>query len=303
MDRLSFEKAALERGFCRVFFLPPVRVPSSIPSLVTDPYTVLEDAKTVILLIMAYAAGQPCGHKEGVISSYYPASNRAFKEARALADELRGEGCQAISNVQIPLKKYLCGYGLGSFGRNSLIAVDGVGSAFHVQAILTNACFPYSTESYHDGDRFSDICASCGLCVKACPTGAIGKNGMIDVTRCLRSVSEQEIIPKEFEKALENRILGCDVCQSVCPRNAVSPKGQNLTVPLKALLNGEIEDLKAIIGTNYARKRRLRKKAAVVAANLGRRDLKPELMLMSQSDDENERNTALRALQRLEDET
>ena len=61
MDRLSFEKAALERGFCRVFFLPPVRVPSSIPSLVTDPYTVLEDAKTVILLIMAYAAGQPCG--------------------------------------------------------------------------------------------------------------------------------------------------------------------------------------------------------------------------------------------------
>ena len=300
MDSRRFEQIAAEHGFRKVFFVPPVRVQSSLSTLVTDPAVNMEEAKTVILLIMPYAPGISTRVKEAVISAYYPASHHAFRQAAEIAQILRNEGHRAVSNVQVPLKKYLSGYGLGSFGRNSLIAIDGLGSAFHVQAILTDAVFTYSSERFEEAARMSETCAECNACIQACPTGAIAEGGQIDAKRCLRSVSESDPIPEKYEVLLENRLLGCDVCQSVCPRNALLHNGENVTVALSSLLDGQIGELRDMIGPNYARKRKLRKKAAVLAANLGRTDLLPLLERMAQSDDEAERLAARRAVKRLE---
>ena len=118
-----------------------------------------------------------------------------------------------------------------------------------------------------------------------------------------RAMSETAGELTERLSELGARLLGCDVCQSACPANAALLGGSALSVPLKDLLCGELGALPDIIGTNYARKRRLRKKAALLSANLHRTDLAKELEDMAQSPDPGEAGAAKRALMRLKEET
>ena len=101
-----------------------------------------------------------------------------------------------------------------------------------------------------------------------------------------------------------NRILGCDVCQDVCPRNKGLKKTKmsgefNKLLTLENLLDGKVRELSGVIGRNYARKERIRLKAILACANLERTDLKEKLMDIAENGTEKEKIHALWAIEEL----
>ena len=256
--------------------------------------------KAYVLLIMPYEGGiSPAGVREGVISPYYKASNRAHAAAREIAKKLEQLGYSAYADTKTAVKPLLVRSGIGEMGRNSLVGIDGLGSRFHVQLIVTDAPLERVRLSL-PVKKLAVRCLECERCVKACPAGAIGENFAIDTDKCLRAVSELTPPPADKRRKLGNRILGCDVCQDVCQINAELARSEALTVSLEALLKGEITELSELIGTNYARKKRMRIKALIACANMGRTELLPLIRELCRDEDKDIAGTAAWACGELE---
>jgi len=79
-----------------------------------------------------------------------------------------------------------------------------------------------------------------------------------------------------------------------------SCKNQSHALSLSELLKGNVQPLTPYIGRNYARRSRIRMKAALAAANLGRFDLINDLIDMAENGTEGEKEHAAWALAALE---
>lgn len=117
--------------------------------------------------------------------------------------------------------KALLGHlGLGSCLKSTLLYLPPFGTFFCMEVLDLLGRAPIQTEQTRIVGE--DLCARCTRCATACPGGAIGKDGTFDAARCLRS--------RQFEfanlsdglatRAMGNRVLGCNTCQFVCPKNA-----------------------------------------------------------------------------------
>jgi epoxyqueuosine reductase len=104
--------------------------------------------------------------------------------------------------------------GLGWIGKHSNLLNSKAGSYFFLGEIYTNIPLPISKKStFH--------CGTCTKCIDVCPTQAIVSPFQVDARRCISylTIEHKGPIPKEFHKAIGNRIYGCDDCQMVCPWN------------------------------------------------------------------------------------
>ena len=68
----------------------------------------------------------------------------------------------------------------------NLCYVDGIGSHCNFCAYYTDIPCESSTRE----PTLMDDCGSCSLCVGNCPTGALGGDLPIDITRCLTMLNE-----------------------------------------------------------------------------------------------------------------
>ncbi len=109
--------------------------------------------------------------------------------------------------------------GLGIIGKNGLLINERYGSYVFIGEVLTDL-----PRSVFGMPRDSDIliCEDCGLCLDACPTGALNGRGacLSDITQRKGelSLTEAELMKKC------NTVWGCDICQRVCPHNASPEK-------------------------------------------------------------------------------
>jgi epoxyqueuosine reductase len=78
------------------------------------------------------------------------------------------------------------------------------------------------------GQPLASGCGDCDLCVRACPTGALGKDGLVDARRCLSylSIDHAGPIDRAAWPAWGERLFGCDACQQACPHNRQLPAGE-----------------------------------------------------------------------------
>ena len=104
--------------------------------------------------------------------------------------------------------------GLGWIGKHSNLVSARHGSWLLLGEVLTTA-------DLDPDEPGADLCGTCTLCIRACPTGAITEPYVVDARRCLSylTIEQKGRIPKEFQRALGNRIFGCDDCLDVCPYN------------------------------------------------------------------------------------
>jgi len=106
--------------------------------------------------------------------------------------------------------------GIGSYGKNSLLINENVGSFMNLGYIMTDLDIEIGNNNFEN----IDICNDCNICEKNCPNKAILNEGGINTKRCVSYLTQTKTyIPYEYRKNMSNQIYGCDICQLVCPKN------------------------------------------------------------------------------------
>jgi len=116
--------------------------------------------------------------------------------------------------------------GLGWIGKHSNLVSAQFGSWLLLGEILT-------TLELDPDEPASDLCGSCSLCIRACPTGAIVEPYVVDANRCVSYLTiefrgPQKAIPDDLASKMGNRIFGCDDCLDICPFNL---RGESTSEP------------------------------------------------------------------------
>ena len=112
--------------------------------------------------------------------------------------------------------------GIGWIGKNCCVINPELGSFIFLSEIICSLPLPFDSPSL-------DQCGTCTLCIEACPTQALVAPGVLDARRCISylTIEQQGAIPDDLAAGVGTRVYGCDVCQEVCPFNAVSPRSND----------------------------------------------------------------------------
>lgn len=107
--------------------------------------------------------------------------------------------------------------GLGWIGKHSNLVSAQFGSWLLLGEILT-------TLELEPDEAGTDLCGTCTLCLRACPTGAITEPYVVDAGRCISYLTielrgAEPPLADDLRRGLGNRIFGCDDCLDICPYN------------------------------------------------------------------------------------
>ena len=107
--------------------------------------------------------------------------------------------------------------GLGVLGKNGLLINRFYGSYCFIAEIATTMTL---SESVSEAD--SKVCLNCGMCLDACPTGALSASGFVK-EKCISHLTQKkgELTYGEQQMIRSSELIwGCDRCQEVCPMNS-----------------------------------------------------------------------------------
>jgi len=224
----------------------------------TDVRRVMPSAQSVIVTGTVYNTGQPYSTERrdpGIAEiaryaqadDYHDVISRRLEALVAWMREEHAEPFEARAYVDtgpVQERVYAQYAGLGWIGKNTCVINADVGSWILLAEILCSLPL--------DPDRPAlDQCGTCSLCLEACPTGAFVEPHVLDATRCISylTIEYRGEAQAEQRAAVGNHVFGCDICQEVCPWNAMPglangewPSRATLSMPSLADLWGRTDE-------------------------------------------------------------
>lgn len=199
-----------------------------------NPAELIEGAKSVISVLLNYFTEQRQEDPEApIISKYalgkdyhYVIKERLSKLLSYIQDELTPcEGRVFTDSAPLLEKALAREAGLGWVGKHTLLIHPKLGSFSFIGELVLDIELDY------DEPFGNNLCGSCSRCMESCPTGAIIAPAILDANRCISylTIETKEAVPESLTGSLSNRLVGCDICQQVCPWNG------------RAILNSVIE--------------------------------------------------------------
>jgi epoxyqueuosine reductase len=202
------------------------------PQRRTDPRVLWPGVRSVIMLGVNYGPDEdPLAilreRARGAISVYAQGDDyhdlikkRLKTLARWLADSCGGEVKVFVDTAAVMEKPLAQAAGVGWQGKHTNLVSREFGSWLFLGAVFTTSDLPRDEP---DGDH----CGSCRACLDICPTSAFPAPYKLDARRCISylTIESKGPIPREFRKAMGNRVYGCDDCLAVCPWNKFAQAG------------------------------------------------------------------------------
>jgi epoxyqueuosine reductase len=243
---------------------------------------VMPNARQALIAVRSYKPfAEPFPPAIAAYSAHYREYPNCLRSVESLAEWLRQMGINAVVCSKLPLKPLAVKAGLGVSRRNSLVYSEASGSFMTLFGVVIDTEIRGNTLADESGNEASD-CAECNTCVNQCPTGAIMPKGAIDLTKCIRDhMGSGRVVPPEIRQAYGVRLIGCEICQRVCPKNAhvlrnvsLPPREELEIFSLPKLLDLNepswkltLENISGVIGKNYARKNRILGDTVIAAGN------------------------------------
>lgn len=222
---------------------------------------VLTGSKTVISIAFSYAppsgwrSGQPMIAAYAAGDDYHDVLRLKLQETVSeLEEKCGGEWRICIDSAPLTERHIALKAGIGKRGLNGFVIVDRCGTWCFLAEILT-------TLTLSPDEPSTDSCIRCKKCIKACPTGALQGEGMVDSRKCLNYLTiehrgEWTAEMKEIMSSAtgKNTLFGCDVCQKVCPHNEdVLPTSIDSFKPREEISRITAQEIAALTDTEFSR--------------------------------------------------
>jgi epoxyqueuosine reductase len=233
----------------------------------SDPGRVLDGAKSMIVVALNYNTNTPDQSPvpltadaddppRGWISRYAWGDDYHHvlqEKLKALIAEMRAQisepfEARAYVDTGPIIERVAAKYaGLGWLGKNTCLIHPQLGSWLFLGVILTTLALDPTLAPGEAPPP--DLCGKCTRCLDACPTQAFPQPYVLDARRCVSylTIELRGEIPEEFRPHVGNAVIGCDICQDVCPWNRKVPVAAlSAFEPRERLFAPELEWLAAL---------------------------------------------------------
>lgn len=212
--------------------------------------TTFSEAKS---LIVAAVPSPPIkmvfNHQGRPFEALVPPTYADAKEVddKVLATMRRCDQKARFERAILPVKTLASRTGVILYGRNNIGYVPERGSYHRLTAFLTDI----EADAVSWGERVMlPACKTCRRCMEACPNHVISEDRfLIRAERCLTYLNEKPSdrpFPDWVRKEAHNALVGCMICQRVCPydKDALRDINEGVAFSEKetSLLLGEIND-------------------------------------------------------------
>jgi len=160
-----------------------------------------------------------------IVPPTYARGEEVLLRIERMLTELARPEKYRFARARIPLKTLAARSGLGAYGRNNIIYVDGMGSYHRLSAFISD--WP-SDEDHWQERQLARKCEKCTACLNACPTGAVSNDRvLLRAHRCLTFHNEKDgkfPFPSWIQPSWHNALVGCMICQGICPMNRINTR-------------------------------------------------------------------------------
>ncbi len=151
------------------------------------------------------------------------------EKLQALLAEMRAQfaesfDARAYTDTGPILERVAAKYaGLGWLAKNTCLIHPRLGSWLFLGVIVTTLELEPSLGPAQSPPP--DLCGTCTRCLDACPTQAFPAPYVLDARRCISylTIELRGAIPEELRPQMGRAVIGCDICQDVCPWNRKAP--------------------------------------------------------------------------------
>ncbi|WP_114312744.1 tRNA epoxyqueuosine(34) reductase QueG [Thermus caldifontis] len=269
-------------------------------------------AQSALLLFAPYAYPDPGVPPGGLrvgrvaryawVRDYHRLLGEELRALEALAQSLGVQARGYVDHGPIPERTLAALTGVGWIGKSGMFLSPALGVHTLMGVLLTSLVVEVAP-------LHPNRCGRCTRCLVSCPTGALLGDGTLDARVCVSylTVEYKGFIPPAVWPGIGEWLLGCDLCQEVCPWDRFGKVWRGFR-PEPELAHPNLEEFFCLSGRGFQRKfgdtafarpgrARMARNALIVLSNLG---LGEGLMEVAAKDPHPlVRRTALHALHRV----